>query len=193
MRMFALPQTLLAGTLLVSMHALPAQAVNLNHTWVASNGDNAANCDRLTPCATFAGAFGKTNAGGEITCVDSGNYSGLTIDKSITINCENAIGSNTSLGGNQPGTFVITTAATDIVTLRGLDIDGLGFNCTCGLINFFGAGVLHVDKVKISNLRPFAARGIEFSPSGAAKLFVSDSFITDNGSSGINAGINITP
>jgi len=111
------------------LFAAPARAASSNHTWVATFGTDNGTCgDRPTPCATFAGAYGNTAAAGEITCVDSGNFNipGLTfnINKSITINCEAAIGS--TLSGVGVGTFFIVTAATDIVTLRGLDIDGSG-------------------------------------------------------------------
>ena len=172
------------------LFAAPAQAATLPHTWVASNGDNTATCDRTAPCATFAGALAKTDVEGEITCVDSGNYGGLNIGNSVTINCENAIGS-TSISGS-PGVISIHTLATDVVALRGLDIDGLGFPVNGGLINFFGAGVLHVHKVKMNKLRG-GGNGITFNPSGTAKLFVSDSTITDNGSSGVSGGIVIKP
>ena len=46
--------------------------------------------------------------------------------------------------------------------------------------------------MKINNLRG-PGLGIRFAPNGAAKLFVSDSHITDNGSSGFAAGILIQP
>src|SRR5437879_346047 len=123
MKTFALPMILLAGMFLVTA---PAQAL-LSHTWVGFNGNDGALCDRSNPCATFTGAFSKTEAGGEITCVDSGNYGGLTISHSITINCENAIGSNNSPPG--VGYVLISgTTASDIVNLRGLDFDGTGFS-----------------------------------------------------------------
>src|SRR5207249_4745439 len=107
---------------------------------------------------------------------------------------EAAIGSNTGGGGLSQGQFaILATAATDIVTLRGLDLDGLAvFASGFDLIFFNGAGVLHLDKVKINNLRG-SGNGIEFAPTGAAKLFVTDSHIINNGSSGITGGIVIKP
>src|SRR4051812_40143579 len=59
----------------------PAQA-QLSHTWVSSTGSDGGICDRPSPCQTFSGALGKTNAGGEITCVDSGNFGGVFVNKS---------------------------------------------------------------------------------------------------------------
>jgi hypothetical protein len=193
MRKLAFPLTIGAAVGLAALLVAPAQA-QLLHTWVASNGSDGANCDRATPCATFGGAFIKTAVRGEITCVDSGNYGAVVISKSITINCENAIGSNVLPGGSTFSVFDITTAAGDVVVLRGLDLDGLGIPAVGpgGLINFFGAGVLHVDKVKATRFG-FHGSGIRFAPSGPARLDVSDSFITDNGSNVATAGILIRP
>jgi hypothetical protein len=193
MRTFALAPALLAG-ILISAHASPARA-QLNHTWVASNGSDANNCDRLTPCATFAGALAKTTARGEITCVDTGLYTGLTINKAITINCEGHGGVNI-VGAGNVAEIIVTIAASDVVTLRGLDMDGRGVSPTGngGAIWFTSAGVLHVDQVKINNL-PASVSGIAFTPTGPAKLFVADSTITDIGNSGTPApaGITIRP
>jgi hypothetical protein len=193
MRKFSFPLTIAAALCLVSILVVPAQA-QLNHTWVASNGSDAANCDRPTPCATFATAFARTFPGGEITCVDSGNFAaGFGINKSITINCANAIGSVTLTGGLGVGVFNINTAATDIVVLRGLDLDGTGSSSGVGSISFFGAGVLQLDKVKINGFRGSNTNGISFTPNGPARLDVSDSFIADNGTAVSTAGILIRP
>jgi hypothetical protein len=59
------------------------------------------------------------------------------------------------------------------------------------LINFTGAGVLHVEKVKLNHMS--ATYGIYFGPTGPATLDVSDSTITDNGNSGTLAGVYIQP
>jgi hypothetical protein len=59
--------------------AATAQATDLKHTWVASaaaGGNNSNSCDITAPCATFTGAYNNTAAGGEITCLDSGDYGG---------------------------------------------------------------------------------------------------------------------
>jgi hypothetical protein len=185
---------ILGCTLAITSHT-PALA-QLPHTWIASNGNDGANCDRPTPCATFSGAYGKTFVGGEITCADSGNYGGATvINHSITINCENAIGSKSQLGGVGPSTFTINAAAADVIILRGLDIDGLGLG-GADSVRFTGAGTLHIQKLKINNVPTnsgVGGNGIQFIPVGPANLFVTDSHITDMGSSGTAAGINIKP
>jgi hypothetical protein len=164
-------------------------AANFSHTWVASNGSDNNNCDRPTPCATFTGALAKTIPGGEITCVDSGDFGGMSITNSITVNCENAIGS--SLFGGGAETFTIQSSASGVVVvLRGLDIDAGG--AACDDILFSGSGALHVEKTKI-NQNPNGCSGISFKPNGPAKLFISDSDITNNGLTGTDAGVYVAP
>jgi hypothetical protein len=164
-------------------------AATLLHTWVASNGSDANNCDRPTPCATFNGAYINTTVGGEISCVDSGDFVGLTISHSITINCENVIGS--TLVSNSGSTITIDSSATGAVVLRGLDLDG-GNTDTCNQIFDNGAVELHVEKVKINHVGG-GCTGISFQPIGPAKLFISDSEITNNGGSGTAGGVYVFP
>jgi hypothetical protein len=188
MRLMFAVELAIAGVLL----SAPAEAATLLHTWVSSTGSNENSCDITAPCANFSGAYANTTAGGEITCVNSGNYGSVfTISHSITINCENVVGSVTESGGADIGEISITTGASDTVILKGLDLDGVGAGFLNSLISFSGAGVLHVEKVKLNHMN--ATNGIFFGPNGSATLDVSDSTITDNGSSGTNAGVYIQP
>jgi hypothetical protein len=183
------------------LSAAPSEAAFL-HTWVATaaaGGSDSNNCDITAPCATFQNAYNNTTAGGEINCLNPGEYGGVTnISASITIDCESAISSVNSGGNGQSG-FVITTAASATVILKGLDFDGYG-NCNGGgcngdLIQFNGAGTLHLQKMKVNHLLGNSF-GVNFQPTGAATLDVSDSDITDNGNNGNPypaAGIYIRP
>jgi hypothetical protein len=161
---------------------------------VSSTGSDSANCDRPTPCASFAGAYNKTNAGGEITCADSGDFGGALISKSLTINCESSIGSNTEGSTN----FITITGTSITVTVRGLDLDGEGGtnNVSCtgsgANVNFVGSGTLHLQKMKINNLTGSNC-GVQFSATGSATLDITDCDITDNGGSGLSFGIYLQP
>src|SRR5712664_352314 len=91
-------------------------------TWVSGVGDDANPCSRTAPCKTFAGAISKTAACGEIDALDPGGFGTVTITKSITID-----GTGTLAGILAAGTFGITInvgATTEVVTIRGLTIDG---------------------------------------------------------------------
>jgi len=158
-------------------------------TWVSGVGDDANPCSRTAPCKTFAGAISKTAALGEINCLDPGGFGGVTITKSISIVCD-----YTEAGVLVSGTnaIIVNVAATDIVTLKGLDFEGL--NTGLNGIRFIGGGTLHVHKVQIRGFRGSNGNGIDFEPNtGTAELYVADSYITDNGNSGTTAGILIKP
>ncbi len=115
MKTFALPLSAVAALCLVTLGVLPVRAQEVK--WVASYGDNANPCTRALPCATFFAAYtiiALLLPGGEIRCADSGSFGTIFIQKSLTIDCEDNIGSTTEIG--------INVAAIDVVTLKGLDI-----------------------------------------------------------------------
>jgi hypothetical protein len=157
-------------------------------TWVASTGTDTGNttCPRSNPCATFQHAFSETATGGEIDCVDSGNYGGLSISSSVTINCEYAIDAITG------GSSLYITSTGSPVILRGMDLDGGGLGASFPLVGFYGSGLLRLEKVKFGHFTDTGG-AILFQPSGTATLDIVDSYITDNGSSGTAAGIYIQP
>src|SRR5881394_1746945 len=93
-------------------------------TWVSGVGDDANPCSRTAPCKTFAGAISKTASGGEINVLDPGGFGAVTITKPITISSEGTEAGVLVSGTN--GIIVNVPNATDVVVLRGLDIEGLG-------------------------------------------------------------------
>src|SRR3954470_4479938 len=112
-------------------------------TWVSGVGDDANPCSRTAPCKTFAGAISKTANGGEINCLDPGGFGGVTIGKSLTIKCHYTEGGVLVAGTNA---IVINATATDSVTLRGLDINGIGTGAQTSLS---GVKVLSARRVNI--------------------------------------------
>jgi hypothetical protein len=198
--MFKMNRLMFALALTLSPAALgsTAEASGLAHTWVTAGGNDMATCDISAPCATFAGAIGKTSAGGEISCVNSGDFGGgtLTITASVTIDCEGTLGSPTIAGGATVEFLTVQTSPGAVVVLRGVDFDALSQgSCTTGgaIIRFNGAGVLHIQKSKINHAGG-GCSGIAFEPSGgSAELDISDCDITDNATSGSGAGIYINP
>jgi hypothetical protein len=180
---------MVSAMLAVCLIALPAHA-QATRTWVSGVGDDANPCSRTAPCKTFAGAISKTATFGEINCLDPGGFGAVTITKSITISCETGTAGVLVSGTN--GIVVSLLNTTDVVYLRGLDFEGI----TTGLagINFINAGVLHVQHCLIRGFNSASSGvGILFAPQAAAKLFVSDTFVTDNGTGSIGGGIVIRP
>src|SRR5437016_8216516 len=111
----------LATIVLTAGFATAAHA-QATRTWVSGVGDDANPCSRTAPCKTFAGAISKTAAHGEINVLDPGGFGAVTITKAITIDSGPFNGGVLVSGTNG---IIVNAAATDDVTLRGLDIDGL--------------------------------------------------------------------
>src|SRR6266702_2405051 len=141
---------LMAGIL--APHAVQAQA---SRTWVSGVGDDVNPCSRTAPCKTFAGAISKSAAGGEIDVLDPGGFGGVTITKSIAIENDGAIAGVLVSGTNG---IVVSAAASDVVTIRGLILEGLGTSIAG--INFFAGGTLHVENCTIDGFQ----NGILFQP-----------------------------
>ena len=161
--------TLSLASCLGALVATPV-AAQATRTWVSGVGDDANPCSRTAPCKTFAGAISKTAPSGIINCIDAGGFGGLTIVKAITVDCESVEAGILAAFTNG---VVVNAGANDAVTLRGLDIDGVG-NGLVG-IQFNSGGALHVQNCVISNFRAGNATGIRFSTSGASELSVSHS------------------
>jgi hypothetical protein len=185
-----LPVTLL-GLLFVAVHATPAQA-QATRTWVSGVGDDVNPCSRTAPCKTYAGAISKTAVNGEINCLDPGGFGTLTITKSISVVCDYTEGGVLSAGVNG---FIINAPAGSIVTLKGQDVECIGTGING--IEMINVGVtLHVHKTQIRNCRASGGNGngILVAPSsGTAKVVIADSYITDNGGTGSNAGLLVRP
>lgn len=194
MRWLTWSASLFGVALLLTLATLPAQA-QATRTWVSGVGDDANPCSRTAPCKTFAGAISKTAAGGEISVLDPGGYGAVTITKSISIiNSDSGEAGILSSGTNG---IVVNAAATDMVILRGLVIDGAPPG-TPGLngIRFIAGGSLHVENCLIKNYSSSSAgngNGILFAPAGNAELYVVNSTFINNGKSGVGGAITIKP
>ena len=172
---------------MMAVTAIPAHA-QATRTWVSGVGDDVNPCSRTAPCKTFAGAISKTAAGGEINCLDPGGFGAVTIIKSMTISCPYTEGGALA-GGN--GIVFNMPATTDIGFIRGLDI--VGVNPPTNGIRFVNNGTLHIEDTVIRRFNAASSFGISYQPSGASKLFISNSVIADNGTAAAGGGILIQP
>jgi hypothetical protein len=157
-------------------NAAPAHAAP--ETWVAGTGTDAGNCNITAPCRTFAFAHTKTNNGGTLNVLSSGNFGPLTITKSISIVADGVEAViNTGAGGVA---IKVQAPADRIVSLRGLTIDLLGTD-NYG-ISFVSGAALHVHNCVIRR----TSRGISLTPaSGTHTLDIADSVIANSSGYGI--------
>jgi len=161
-----------------------------SRTWVSGVGDDANPCSRTAPCKTWAGAISKTAACGEIDALDPGGFGAVTITKSITLD---GTGTFASILASLVNGIVINAAATDVITIRGISINGF-----CNGIN--GINVLSAKTVNVEDCVIFrfnTGNGITVNDSNGANLNVRNTVIRDNTLDGINttssAGfINVT-
>src|ERR1043165_3227219 len=152
-----------------------------SRTWVSGVGDDANPCSRTAPCKTWAGAISKTAACGEIDALDPGGFGAVTITKSITLD---GTGTFASILASLVNGIIINAAATDVVTIRGISINGF-----CNGIN--GINVLQAKTVNVEDCVIFrfnTGNGITVNETSSTglNLNVRNSVIRDNTLDGIN-------
>ena len=158
-------------------------------TWISGVGDDVNPCSRTAPCKTFQGAISKTAAAGEINVLDPGGFGAVTITKSMTIL---AVGMPAGVLISGTNGIIISnpTAATMNVTIRGLDINGLGTGIN-GILLVAGSGPVNLH-VENSMIYGFTQGGITVNGNGLGNLTnvtVSNSRISEcvGTANGINA------
>jgi hypothetical protein len=176
--------------LALSLPIVPAHA-QATRTWISGVGDDANPCSRTAPCKTFAGAIAKTTPNGQIDVLDPGGFGAITITKAITLASEGFEGGVLVSGTNG---INVSAGPNDVVILRGLDIYGLG----TGLVGVrYGSGAaLHIEKCLIRGFNGGSAIGVQMVTStGAGKLFISDTIISENGiaGNGLTGGVFVVP
>ena len=107
--------------------AFASAAQAQSRTWVSGDGDDTFPCSRTAPCKTFAGAISKTAVNGEINCLDPGGFGGVTITKSIQIDCHEMVAGIVHPSTNGISIAFDSFAGTDTrrsVRLRNLNFAG---------------------------------------------------------------------
>lgn len=165
----------LVVTMVLGASLASAQA---SRTWVSGVGDDANPCSRTAPCKTFAGAISKTAAGGEIDALDPAGYGALTITKGITIDGGGGQVASVLVSGTN-GIVVQANAATDVVILRNLRINGIGTGINGILFNSGKALV-----VQNCDIFGFTQNGINITGAGS-KVIVDTTTSRNNGLAGL--------
>jgi len=173
---------------LVMLHGAPASA-QAAKTWVSHFGNDSLSCTSpASPCLTFFGALTKTAPGGEIGVVDAGDYGPVAISQPINITNDGA--GEASVVNRSTVAITILAGVGDIVSLRGLVIDGQSGG-TAGI--FIGqASAVHIQSCVIRNFEGSGAGAGILLRSGG-QLFVSETIIFNNGSTAGTGGVLIQP
>lgn len=173
---------MLATAMLSAISVAPAARAAASRTFVSATGLDTNPCTVSAPCRTFAGALANTSPKGEIYVLDSAGYGPVTINQAVSIINQTSTAAATATAGG--AAITINAGATDKVVLRGLTIVGDGSGATG--ISFNSGGSLTVADSSISG---FTFVGIQFQPTSAANLYVSNTRVYDAG----GAGINVVP
>ena len=163
----------LVGACVLMATAPGAANAQATRTWVSGVGDDANPCSRTSPCKTFAGAFGKTAAKGEINVLDPGDFGAITITKAITIRSDGIEAGVIAAGS---AILVFDSTPGDQIVLDGLDIEGLGTSANGVLIA--SATSVIVRRCEIHN---FPADAVYVTAPAGAKVLVQDSVLSHNG------------
>jgi hypothetical protein len=176
---------LLCATLFGCMLASAAQAQNgpFTRTFVSASGTDANPCTVVAPCATFAHAYTQVQSSGIVTALDPGKYGPLTILGPVTID-GNGWASITA-PANGPG-IGISANAGDIITLKGLTIEGVG--TAADGVSFNTGGGLNVFNCTIKNTKD---NGIYVSVITGMTLLVSNTFISNVNAAPASSGIYV--
>jgi hypothetical protein len=187
---------IITGFLVPFLSVAPASA-QATRTWVSGVGDDVNPCSRTAPCKTFAGAISKTAVNGEIDCLDPGGFGGVTITKSITLDCTFANGSILVAGTN--GITINATGSGDplrIVRIRGLSINGSNAGTRSGIrgISILSALEVHIDNVLIDS---FTQQAVGDVRTNGGTLFITNSNFRNNQVAGLGVAptggtVNIT-
>jgi hypothetical protein len=164
------------AVLLVALGAalavLPAQAVQ--RVFVASYGNDAntaTNCGFANPCRGFTAAMTVVDPSGEVVALDAAGYGTVTITKSVTITANP--GFYAGISASTGNAVTIATASIN-VTLRGLNINGIGATNGVAMTN---GNRLSVENCVISG---FSNNGIDVNTASASTVRIVDSLIRDN-------------
>jgi hypothetical protein len=146
-----------------------------SRTYVSGTGDDNGSCTASSPCKSFSAALAATTAGGEIYVLNSADYGPVTISQSVTIYSEGATGGILATSGTG---ITISAGAADVVTLRGLVIDGAKTGSVG--IRFTSGQALNIQKTVVRN---FVDDGVNFAGGGSLTVF--DSTVVNNVLTGV--------
>jgi hypothetical protein len=176
MRKIAPLLAVLGATVLLQLYAVPAYAVS-PRTWVSHTGSDVNACTQSAPCLTFGRALGLTADGGEIDCLDPGDYSGqLSITISVTIDCHDA---HATIKWEDPtGDGVDINAPNKIVVLRNISFTSVGGVAGTSVgINIAEAATVYIEDCVVMGY----IKGIWDSRStGLTQLFIKNTVVRDN-------------
>jgi hypothetical protein len=157
----------------------------LQRAYVSRKGIDTNPCTAGKPCRTFGAAIAKSVPGGEVIVLDSGSYSPVTVGSSISLIAPPGV--DAGIIATTGSAITVAAGASDVVTLRGLTLNGLGG--TDG-IQVDSVGALYIEKDVIKN---FPNHGILVFPTTSVTVRIEDTTVTHSGAGGSSAFLGNVP
>jgi hypothetical protein len=167
----------LAPALMIGLAGSPAYAAT-NRIWVSGHGSDGAGCGAVTaPCRQiqYVLANNLVAPGGEIDILDPSGFAPFAINQAISI-VNDGVGTASIAPPAGTPAIDINAAASDVIILRGLELNGLG--AAADGIKVRNAKSLSMSKIIVQN---FSSHGIDVNPAASFKLSITDSTFTGNG------------
>lgn len=120
--------------------------------FVASTGSDTNDGGRATPKRSFQAAHDAVAASGEIVVLDTAGYGPVTITKSVSIVVPAGVSGFVTQTSSTGNGVTINAGTSDIVTLRGLIVEGTGTGGGTGIYET-SAGSLVIEDTTVRNFR----------------------------------------
>jgi parallel beta helix pectate lyase-like protein len=146
---------------LIAVAFFSINAMAQQRTFVSSTGVDTNPCNRTSPCRTFNAAVAVTVSGGEVIALDSAGYGPASVTQSVSLIAPAGVYAGITVTS---GTGILVDAPDIIVTIRGLNVNGLGG--TVGIWSQVSAQ-LHVENCVVSGFSSAQGYGITASGSGS--------------------------
>jgi hypothetical protein len=153
-------------------------------TWVSNTGNDSNSCSVTQPCLTFSGALANTSSGGEIDCLTPGGFGAVTINISVTIDCEGVSNGGISVSSGN----AITVSGSGPVNLIGLDINGENGELSQAGVYIGSNAAVHIRNCKIYGFPTDLGTGIEYLPTASGGALVVDNVFISGSFYGIEQG-----
>ena len=192
-------QWLCGLTLVACIPFGPAQAQSPTNfeSWVSGTGNDSNACSRTAPCASFIIAIRKTFSGGQVNVMDAGDFGPIYVDRAIAVVNDTsgtvAIANGSSASGG--GEVVVAAGNSDIVTLRGLTLNGNNLPAGTHGILITNASQVNIEKCRIINA---PGAGIFLAPVNGTtvskiNLKIEDTVVTGSGNGVVISSISGLP
>lgn len=142
-------RTIIAAFLMLAF--VPAPALAISKVFVSSTGSDADDGARQRPKRGFQSAHDVVDAGGQIVVLDTAGYGTVEITKSLSIVVPPGVTGFVTAPADAQFAIKVQAGASDIVTLRGLIVEGTG--STVRGISASGGGTLVVEDTVIRNVQ----------------------------------------